>query len=488
MQRKPEEQENSEDPDRQVQDDLADTSTLFGLMFRNNPLPMWFFDLRTLEFIEVNRAAVLHYGYSREEFLRMRITDIRPPEQVSNLLAHLDTLTAGNRGVFEGQHVKKNGEIIDVEVTGLTMREHIRFVLVQDVTGRKRAQDQLGLMAAIVESSEDAIIGKDLDGVIISWNPSAERMYGYKAEELVGKSVGIIFPPDRKDELAEIMSKIKRGERIVYYDTMRMRKDGTYLRISLAVSPTRDRDGKITGASAVARDITERYELDRRKNEFLSLASHELRTPVAVIRGFSQVALKIAEKLGDSRLIYALQGIHDNTTHIMRLVNDLLDASRIERAALPIYPVDVDLGRLIRQALNDIELTTPDLICTLDIPSEPVMVKADPQLVRQVVNNLVENAVKYSRDEPRIEVKMALSGDQALTSVSDFGIGIPEGDRAHIFERFYRAGNVGSRSRNGLGLGLFITRDIVQRHGGQIWLESAPDGGSTFYFTLPALK
>jgi signal transduction histidine kinase len=140
---------------------------------------------------------------------------------------------------------------------------------------------------------------------------------------------------------------------------------------------------------------------------------------------------------------------------------------------------------LVRQVTEDIELTTPELICTLDLPSEPVIVKADPQLVRQVITNLIDNAVKYSPEEPRVEVKVAPAGEEALTSVRDFGIGIPEEEQAHIYERFYRASNVGSRSRNGMGLGLFITRDIVQRHGGRIWLESAPNAGSTFYFTLP---
>jgi PAS domain S-box-containing protein len=474
-------------PDKQAEPSLPEDSLLFGLMFHNNPLPMWLFDLKTLRFVEVNRAAILHYGYSREEFLQMRISDIRPSEQVQNLLAHLSTLTDDNEGQFEGQHVKKNREIIDVYVTGLTLKNNVRFIMAQDITERKKAQDELSLLAAIVESSEDAVIGKTLEGIIVSWNPSAQRMYGYRAEEVVGKPISIIMPHDRQDELPQILEKIRNGERIAHYETVRRRKDGTDLRMSLSVSPIKERSGKIIGASAVARDITERYELDRRKNEFLSLASHELRTPVAVIRGFAQLGLKFATESDDKRLIHALQGINDNTTHIMRLVSDLLDVSRIERTSLPIHPEELDLRTLAQKAIEDMRLLTPDFICTLDLPPEPLMVRADSHLIRQVINNLIENAIKYSGNEPKVEVKIVREGEEAITSIRDFGIGIPADEHENIFDRFYRATNVSPRSRNGLGLGLYITRDIVQRHNGRVWLDSAPDKGSTFYFSLPLL-
>ncbi len=472
-------------PNNQAESALPEDSLLFGLMFHNNPLPMWLFDLKTLNFIEVNRSAVMHYGYSREEFLQMRISDIRPPEQMQNLLSHLSTLTDDNEGQFEGQHVKKNGETIDVYVTGLTLKNNIRFVLAEDVTERKKAQNDLALLAAIVESSEDAVIGKTLDGIIVSWNPSAQRMYGYTPEEVVGLPVSIIMPPDRQGELPEILEKIRNGKRVAHFETVRRRKDGTDLRVSLSVSPIKDHSGNIIGASAVARDITERYELDRRKNEFLSLASHELRTPVAVIRGFAQLGLKFATERGDQKLIHALQGINDNTTHIMRLVSDLLDVSRIERASLPIHPEELDLRDLAQKAIEDMKLLTPDFICSLDMPPEPVIVRADSHLIRQVINNLIENAIKYSGEEPKVEVKVAQVGDEAITSVRDFGIGVPVVEHGSIFDRFYRASNVSPRSRNGLGLGLYIARDIVQRHNGRVWLDSAPHQGSTFYFSLP---
>jgi PAS domain S-box-containing protein len=464
---------------------LPFNSTLFGLMFHNNPLPMWLFDLNTLDFIEVNRAAVLHYGYSRDEFLGMRISDIRPPEQISNLLSHLSTLNDDSEGQFEGQHLKKNGEVIDVYVTGLTLRQNIRFVLAQDVTEHKKIESDNALLAAIVESSEDAIIGTTLGGIIVSWNPGSQRMYGYTAEEITGQSVLIIVPPDRKGELQEILEKIKNGEPVTNFETIRRRKDGTDLHISLSVSPIKDKEGNIIGASAVGRDISERHELDRRKNEFLSLASHELRTPIAVIRGFAQLGLKFATESGDQRLVRTLQGINENTTHISRLVNDLLDVSRIDRASLPIHPEQLDLRVEMQKAIDDLNLLNPDLVCSLDMPSEPVMVRADSHLIRQVVNNLIENAIKYSPDQPKVEAKVVISDGEAVTSIRDFGIGIPAEEQERIFDRFYRASNAGPRSRNGLGLGLFITRDIVQRHGGRLWLESASEAGSTFYFSLP---
>jgi signal transduction histidine kinase len=264
-----------------------------------------------------------------------------------------------------------------------------------------------------------------------------------------------------------------------------MRKNGTYLDVSLTVSPVRDDTGKIIGASAVARDITERKDLDRRKNEFISLASHELKTPITVIKGFSQYALKYAVGQENGRLAVALKGIDDNTNQITRIVTDLFDVSRIERAFLPIYPATVDLGMLIRQVTNDIELTRPELDCTLDLSDDPVVVEADSQLIRQVVHNLVENAIKYSPDDPRVEVCVRRSNGDAIVSVRDFGVGIPEPEQERVFERFYRASNAGVRSRNGLGLGLFIAHGIIERHGGRIWVESSEGKGTTFFFSLP---
>jgi PAS domain S-box-containing protein len=441
--------------------------------------------------LSVNQAYLDFFDVTREEVIGREFTMVFAEDFREEARARYKSLFDGPKtfSTSEGTIKRRDGSVREIEsrISFLIENgEHTAMLsIVRDITGHKTVQHASAHLAAIVESSEDAIIGKTLEGIIVSWNAGAQRIYGYTPEEAIGQPISILIPPDHPDELPRIMKRIKRGERVAHYETVRVRKDGTRLDISLTVSPIRDDAGVITGASAVARDITESKELDRRKNEFLSLASHELKTPVTVIKGFSQYALKFATGTENRKLLLALKGIDENTNHIARLISDLLDVSRIERAFLPIYPVEFDLLLLVQEVIEGVELTTPDLVYTFESPDEPVVVVADSQLIRQVVNNLVENAIKYSRDVPRVEVRVTVSEGEVITSIRDFGIGIPEEEQARVFERFYRARNAGHRSRNGLGLGLFITQGIVARHGGTIWLESVEEAGTTFYFSLP---
>lgn len=441
--------------------------------------------------LSVNQAYLDFFGVSREEVIGREFTVVLADDFAEEARTLYQALFRKRKAVFEyeGTIRRKDGTEWQVETRISFLTENRRrkamLSIVRDITQRKASQNASAHLAAIVASSEDAILSKTLDGIIVSWNSGAQRMYGYTPEEVIGKPVSILMPSEHPDELPQIMEKIRRGEPVAHYETVRIRKDGTYFDISLTVSPVRDDSGQVIGASAVARDITERKELDRRKNEFISLASHELKTPITVIKGFSQYALKYASGQENDRLTVALKGIDENTNLITRIVTDLLDVSRIERALLPIYPATVDLGLLVREVIKDIELTRPELNCTLDLPADPVMVEADSQLIRQVVHNLVENAIKYSRGDQRVELSVSVSDGEAITSVRDFGMGIPKAEQERVFERFYRASNAGFRSRNGLGLGLFIAHGIVERHGGRIWLESTEGKGTTFYFSLP---
>lgn len=240
---------------------LPEAEATFRLLFAHNPLPMWVYDLETLEFLEVNDAAVASYGYSREEFLRMRIADVRPEEDVEALLEDVQQPRPALQQRARWRHRRKDGALLDVEVSSHTLRFKDRdaaLVVARDVTDVRLAEQDRALLAAIVESSADAIISKTLGGVITSWNPAAERIFGYTAQETLGQSVLALIPPDRQDEEARILARIERGERIDHLETVRVAKDGRRLDVALSVSPIRDRAGQVVGAAKILRDVTER--------------------------------------------------------------------------------------------------------------------------------------------------------------------------------------------------------------------------------------
>src|SRR6185312_14025472 len=250
-------------------------------------------------------------------------------------------------------------------------------------------------LAAIIESSEDAIISKTLDGVIQTWNAGAERLFGYRAEEAVGRSITLIVPPERLDEEKEILARLSRGERIDHFETVRMTKDGGRVDISLTVSPIRDAGGRIVGASKVARDVTERRreeealqaerrktvevleEADRRKDDFLALLAHELRNPLAPLRNGLQV-MRLAS--GDAEVVARMRDLMDRQlTHMVRLVDDLLDISRIGRNKMELRRSRVLLADVVGSA---VEIAEPALAAaghelTVSLPPEPVHLDAD---------------------------------------------------------------------------------------------------------------
>ena len=250
---------------KRAEEELRVSEKRYRLLFEKNPFPMWVFDKETLAFLAVNEAACGHYGYSRDEFLSMTIKDIRPPEDVPALLHRISEERAGyRRSGIARQHQKKDGTLISVEITSDPLvfdGRDARLVLANDVTARLRAEQEHATLAAIVQFSEDAIVGYTLDGIITSWNTGAEKLYGYSAREAVGRPI-LHLPADRAGEMAGILRRISRGESVKRFETVHLRKDGTRIDISLAVSAIRDAAGRVTGASAIARDIAERKQAE----------------------------------------------------------------------------------------------------------------------------------------------------------------------------------------------------------------------------------
>jgi PAS domain S-box-containing protein len=356
----------------------------------------------------------------------------------------------------------------------------------RDITERKYAEAEMARYAAIVTSSDDAIISKTLDGTITSWNDAAEQMFGYPAEEAIGQPITLIIPPELYQEEEDILGKLRQGVRIQHYETVRLRKDGTKVDVSLSISPVKERAGNIIGAAKIARDITERLELERRKDEFISMASHELKTPITTLKGFIQLLLRKFERQGIPEVVPLLTKMEAQINRLTKLIDDLLDASKIQAGRLDYEEEPVDLAALLRETVELLQATSPTH--TLSISgTRQAWIMGDQDRLGQVLTNLVTNAIKYSPQANKVDLSITASNKTVTLRVRDYGVGIPKAHQQNIFDRFYRVPG-GHKAFSGLGLGLYITHEIVKRHGGEITVESEEGKGSTFVVSFPLKK
>jgi PAS domain S-box-containing protein len=345
-------------------------------------------------------------------------------------------------------------------------------------------------LAAIVDSSDDAIIGKTLDGTIISWNTGAERIYGYTADEVVGKPIAILVPSDRPDELPSIFERLRRGERIDHYQTERIHKDGRRLKISVTISPVRDSTGTIIGASAIARDITEQeraiQEALRTRDEFISIATHELRTPLTTVYARLQLAERRISRPGYDPDAFRqdLAIVRKGADKLRALVDRLLDVGRIRSGRLALDLAPTDVIALARDIARELAETAGREIVLHGPASSRDPMNVDSVRIEEVLTNLIDNAIKYSPADQPIEIDLAEEATGIRVAVSDRGPGVPFEERERIFAAFHRA----SARTPGVGLGLHIARVVITLHGGSLTVGERPGGGATFVLTLPKTK
>ncbi|HTO51934.1 MAG TPA: PAS domain S-box protein [Myxococcota bacterium] len=377
----------------------------------------------------------------------------------------------------------------------------------RDISARRGAErhteqqlDAARFLAAIVTSSDDAIVSKSLDGVIRSWNAGAERLFGYTAEQAVGRHISLIIPAERLGEEDEILRQMRAGQRIDHFNTVRRRSDGREVHVSLSVSPIRDDRGRVLGASKIARDISAQKEsearvarlmeelrlADQRKDEFIAMLAHELRGPLAPVRNSLEI-LKRGD--ADASLRRRARVMLDRqVAQIERLVDDLLDVARITRNRLELRTQRVELGPLLQQAV-DAARPSADAAkhqIALDVPSESLVVNGDPVRLVQVFGNLLHNANKYTDPGGQIDVRASRQGNLAVVSVRDNGIGIEPDLLPRVFQIFAQVDQGSERSQGGLGLGLTLVKRLVEMHGGGVEAASAGHGlGSEFVVRLP---
>jgi PAS domain S-box-containing protein len=359
----------------------------------------------------------------------------------------------------------------------------------------ERSRDASRRLASIVESSNDAILGKTLDGTIVAWNAAAERMYGYSASEAVGKGISMLAPAEDGDEMPAILERIKHGQRVERFETRRRRKDGSWIHVALSVSPVLAEDGSVIGASTIARDITAQKKAEedlrltaeelRRSNgdleQFAYVASHDLQEPLRMVTGFVQLLQRRYSTRLDAEADKYIDFAVDGAKRMQTLINDLLAYSRVGTRGRPATTTaaDVAFRRALANLCAGIEETAAEVTC-----GELPVVRADDGQLAQIFQNLVGNALKFrAAAPPKIRVEARRQDDGWLFSVGDNGIGIAPEYRDRIFMIFQRLH--ARREYPGTGIGLAICKRIVDRHGGRMWVESQAGHGSTFYFTLP---
>ncbi len=367
--------------------------------------------------------------------------------------------------------------------------------LLMDNSLQKQSEETKAHLASIVESSDDAIVSKDLDGTILSWNRGAEKIFGYREEETIGKSIMLIVPPDRQDEENQILETLRRGGRVYHNETVRIGKDGRRIDVSLTISPVHNETGRVVGASKIARDVTERNRAaealrnaDRRKDEFLAMLAHELRNPLSAVSSAVELLGMPggAEHLESSRKIIGRQ-----THHLVRLVDDLLDMSRITRGIVTLRKSAIDAVTAIDRAVETvapiIEARRHELEVIVD--KKPLWVDADATRLEQVIANLLTNAARYTDPGGQIHLKAERQNKTIAITVRDDGIGISAELLPHLFDLFSQSERSSDRAPGGLGIGLTLVKSLVELHGGSVEAKSGGLGqGSEFTVRLPALE
>jgi len=455
--------------------------------------------------ILVNNQAEQLFGYPRAELMGapvellipQRFRAKHPGQRKDYAVQRRARRPMGSGLELYGRH--KDGHEFPVEISlGRLETENGIYVssAIRDVSERKAADEQRFRLAAIVESSGDAIIGKTLQGIITSWNQGAERIFGYTSEEILGKSVSVLIPREREREESEILASLARGERIDQFDTVRRRKDGSEIHVSLTASPVRDAQGALIGASKIARDITQRKRAEwdlahakdlaesasRELEAFSYSVAHDLRAPLRGMNGFAQVLLDTYQDKLDAEGRDWLNEIVLNAKRMGELIDALLSLARVTRNELKREPVD--LSELVREALARLASAEPERTVELSIQPN-LSANVDLRLTRVAFDNLTANAWKFTGKTvgARIEFAAAEQQGELIFSLKDNGAGFDMAFAKKLFAPFQRLHS--AHEFPGTGIGLATAQRIVHRHGGRIWAEGIVDGGATFHFTFP---
>lgn len=436
------------------------------------------------------------FAYQAGELVGKPITDVVESLFVSGGGSERQRLNTGERRLFgvgfECSGFKKSGEKFPVEVSSsllnLGTSSYVFIAGVRDVTERHRSQQVQAQLAAIVESTGDAIIGKSTDGRINSWNTAAQKLYGWTAAKIIGSPMDVFIPSDKRAEFGRLFESVVRGHKVEQFETEHITSAGNRIDVSLTISPIKDASGRVVGVSTVSRDVSMKKEAERRVSEFYSMVSHELRTPLTSIRaslgllegGIAGALSKDAEQLVEIARMEA--------DRLVRLINEILDLRKIEAGRLELRMQELNCSTLVSSVIQGMQVVADEAKISLTyVESEPIKLRCDRDRITQVITNLVSNAIKFSEAGTTVCICVRQSSRAGFVrfSIKDDGIGIAPEQQHKLFGKFQQVDSSDARRQGGTGLGLAITKAIVEQHGGRVAVESDLGKGSTFWFELP---
>ena len=489
---------------RTLEDRVAERTEFYRQVFEVNTAIKLIIDPGDGRIIDANQTAADFYGYTRDRLKNMTVTDINiaPPEVVAEQMRRVRT---HDRQHFNFTHRCASGELREVEVYSGPVTIGGRVVLysiIHDITERKQHEQEIRRYREIVQCSDDAIIAKDLKGIVTNWNKGAEVVFGYPAEEMVGRPIAVIYPPDLIPEEQTLLVRVISGEPAQRYISRRIRRDGAVIHVSVTLSPIRNEQGEIAGISKIARDITEEVRREeelarardaadaanRAKSLFLANMSHEIRTPLNGVLGLAQLLEDEPLTPHQKEMVSRLRDTGDT---LLVIINDILDFSRIEAGQLRFETREFLLSQILDglDALQGRLARAKGLVFRIETAVKPdLRLVGDPVRFEQIILNLVNNAVKFTGQGEvsiRISSHPAAAGDIRLrVEVCDTGIGIPPEARDALFSPFTQADDSITRRFGGSGLGLSICKRLIEALGGEIGVVSTPGAGSTFWFEL----
>jgi PAS domain S-box-containing protein len=449
------------------------------------------------------------------------------PEDLDTVLADAERLRATGESVrSEYRYVARDGSVVWVLDETILVRDEqgtplwVQGYLV-DITESKVAEETRARLAAIVESSSDAITSASLDLRYTSWNQGAERMFGRPAEEMLGQPITAVIPEGRREEALSLLGEVVAQDRVELLETVLEAANGSLVHVAFTYSPIRDSAGRVVGVSAIGQDVTERKraetdrerllaaeqearafaeaaqrdlaaqnerlrELDQLKDEFIALVSHELRTPLTSIRGYTELLLDgDAGELTDEQRGF-LGVVERNSHRLLHLVGDLLFLAQVEAGKLVLDVGALDLGAVASESVETARPQAEVKGVTITLATGPVpLIAGDRARIAQLLDNLVSNAVKFTPERGRVDVRVQAVDDQAVVEVRDSGMGIPADEQDFLFERFFRTSTATEQAIQGTGLGLAISKAIVEAHAGRITVASEEGAGTTFRVSLP---
>jgi len=350
--------------------------------------------------------------------------------------------------------------------------------------GSLRTQE--GFYRMMIQSLDaQSIFTTDKGGVISSWNIGSEKLFGYKEKEVIGKHVALIFTPgDRKRHIPQKELRAAKKEDKVIEERNHIRKNGSLFWASGLIYPLKDEKKIHRGFTFILVNRTEEKALDKRKDDFISTATHELKTPVMSIRLFAEIVERQTKKMGDKIGLESVKELNIQLDRLTALMNYLLDVAKIQQGKLKLEKDFFDVNVFIKEVITVVKSISIEHIIKFTKKTDKEMY-ADRERISQVLTNLISNAIKYSDKGTKVIVKSAHDKENIIISIQDFGFGIPKSEQKLIFSRFYRANSAIDNNISGIGLGLYVAMQIIKAHQGKMWVKSAENKGSTFYFSIP---